>query len=465
MTCFLTIYQKKQKKSDIFRKKIGISLSDNGIINNFDDKYKILEPKKLKLQNLLFMFYGMPTSNPQHIAERLHAIVKTAIDGIITINQYGIIEFVNDATCRLFEYEPHEILGKNISVLMPNPHSQAHDMYVNRYLETKKARIIGIGREVNGLRKNGTTFPFRLAVSEFMLDNKIHFTGIVHDLSKQKEAEAEVHRLNEALAAKNQDLEAMVAARTQELNQVVEKLQESELHLQTALDNERETGRMKSRFVSMASHEFRTPLSTIQSSAQLMVGYKTAEQQPHRERHYQKIKSAVEQLIGILNDFLSVSKLDEGRVENNPEPFDLVEFCEEMQEEFYTFLKAGQRIIHESNQSDITVYLDKRLLKNIFTNLLSNAIKYSEKDTEIRCRIMRHHDSITLEVIDQGIGIPHEDKAHLFERFYRAGNATNINGTGLGLNIVQRYLDLMGGRISFESKLGKGTTFKIAFPL
>lgn len=411
------------------------------------------------------MFYGVRTPNPEHVAERLHAIVKTAIDGIITINQHGIIEFVNDATCSLFGYEPHEILGHNINILMPMPHSRDHDMYVNRYMQTGKARIIGIGREVNGLRKDGSTFPFRLAVSEFLLDGKIHFTGIVHDLSKQAEAEAEVRRLNEALATKNQSLEAMVAARTQELNQVVEKLRQSEANLQTALESEREAGRMKSRFVSMASHEFRTPLSTIQSSAQLMVGYKTAEQQPHRERHYQKIKSAVEQLVGILNDFLSVSKLDEGRVENNPEPFDLIEFCESMKEEFNVFLKAGQVITQATNQSDITVYLDKRLLKNIFTNLLSNAIKYSEKDTMIRCQIMRHRDCITLEIIDEGIGIPDEDKPYMFERFFRAGNAMNINGTGLGLNIVQRYLDLMGGTISFESQLGQGTTFKVMFPL
>jgi signal transduction histidine kinase len=157
--------------------------------------------------------------------------------------------------------------------------------------------------------------------------------------------------------------------------------------------------------------------------------------------------------------------LDEGRVENNPEPFDLVEFCEEMKEDFNIFLKAGQKIIHESNQPDITVYLDKRLMKNIFTNLLSNAIKYSEKDSEIRCIIMRHRDRITLEVIDRGIGIPEEDKPYMFGRFFRAGNAININGTGLGLNIVQRYLDLMGGSISFSSHLGKGTTFKVEFPL
>ena len=410
---------------------------------------------------------------------RLQAIIETAIDGIITIDETGSIETVNPAAARLFGYEPEELPGKNIRVLMPNPFRHQHDSYISRYMNTGEARIIGIGREVSGMRKDGSTFPLRLAVSEVLLENKRIFTGIIHDLSHVKEAEKKIQKLNE-------ELEEKVIERTEELASVVNKLlntnkklqyeiaerksaesalRESTKEIQKSLEKEKELSELKSRFVSMASHEFRTPLSTILSSISLLSRYTESNQQDKREKHINRIKSAVRNLNGILNDFLSLSKLEEGKIENQPFEFDIQELCPEVIDEIQGMLKDNQTIIHEGLGKPVLVKWDKRLVKNILFNLLSNAIKYSDEGKVIYLKERLKDDYLLIDIIDQGIGIPEADQPHLFTRFFRAANSMNIQGTGLGLNIVKRYIDLVGGSITFESQLNEGTTFTVCLPL
>lgn len=411
------------------------------------------------------------------VIKRLQAIIDTAVDGIVTINERGIIETVNPAVSKIFGYEPSEMLGKNIGMLMPASWAERHDSFVSNYLRTGEKKIIGIGREVTGQRKDGFQFPFWLSVSEVVLGDKHTFTGIVHDITEQKKAEAEIRRLN-------QELEDKIAERTENLAEVVNRLLATNSQLQhevqerkaieealrinqeelkRALEKEKQLGELKSRFVSMASHEFRTPLSTILSSASLMIEYTQTEQQPQREKHYQKIRSAVNTLTGILNDFLSLSKLEEGKVDHQPEPLMLVDFCKEMIEEMKILLKKGQVVVHETIGEERVINLDKRMLKNVMINLFSNAIKYSAEGKTITCQVVYDANEVTLKIIDQGIGIPEEEHVHLFDRFFRAANAVNIPGTGLGLNIVKRYVEMMHGAIAFESNQDKGTTFKITF--
>lgn len=410
---------------------------------------------------------------------RLQAIIETVIDGIITIDERGVIETVNPAAARLFGYEPGEVVGKNIKNLMPSPYRQQHDGYLERYISTGEAKIIGIGREVTGMRKDGTTFPMRLAVSEVLLEDKRIFTGIIHDLSDVKEAEDKIRKLNE-------DLEEKVIERTEELASVVNKLlntnkklqyevqerlsaeralRESTKEIQKALEKEKELSELKSRFVSMASHEFRTPLSTILSSISLLSRYTETLQQDKRDKHINRIKSAVRNLTGILNDFLSLSKLEEGKIENQPYEFDIGELCPEVIDEIQGLLKDGQEIVHDGLGQPLFVRWDKRLVKNILFNLLSNAIKYSDEGRKIFLKERVEDDFFLIDIIDQGIGIPDADQPYLFTRFFRAANATNIQGTGLGLNIVKRYIDLVGGSITFESQLNEGTTFTVCLPL
>lgn len=409
-------------------------------------------------------------------AQRLKAIIDTAIDGIITINNRGIIETVNPSAARLFDYDQKEIIGNNIKMLMPEPYHSEHDGYISRYNTTKKPRIIGIGREVIGRKKDGSHFPFRLAVSEVILNDRVIFTGIIHDLTNVKEAE-------EKIIVLNKQLEKKVAERTLELEKTVntllstntkmqkeikdrmtaeEKLKLNEAELRMALTKEKELSELKSRFVSMASHEFRTPLTSILSSAAIIGRYDKEEQQVNREKHIKRIKSSVANLTGILNDFLSLSKLEEGRVEINYSEVNLHELCSEVIEDTKGLLKSEQTIIHEVKGEGAIVLVDERILRNILFNLVSNALKYSDKD--IHCIITFEDAYFKFEIKDQGIGIPKEDQKYLFSRFFRAGNVTNIQGTGLGLNIVKQYIDLLKGEISFVSEHEVGTTFIVKIP-
>ncbi len=352
---------------------------------------------------------------------RLRAIIDTAVDGIITIDGRGIIETINPAVTRLFGYQAEELIGKNIKVLMPEPDRGKHDQYIEKYNHTGKATIIGKGREVIGRRKDGSTFPFLLSISEVELKERKIFTGIIHDIS--------------------------------ELRKVKE-----------ALKKEMQLNELKSRFVTMASHEFRTPLSAILSSASLIGKYKEGEEHDKRLKHINRIKSSVVNMTNILNDFLSLSRLEEGMVLNQPTAFDSKELIQEIVDELSPVLKEGQEI-HFLHQGENDVILDKNIIKNIVINLLSNASKYSSEGKPIDITTVVESNTFTLKVTDKGIGIPDEDKVHLFSRFFRAHNATNVQGTGLGLNIVKKYLDLLSGSISFTSQLNEGSTFLITIPL
>lgn len=220
---------------------------------------------------------------------------------------------------------------------------------------------------------------------------------------------------------------------------------------------------MKSRFVSMASHEFRTPLSSIQLSAILVEKYAQEFSNPNISKHIAKIKTSVGNLTGILNDFLSLEKLEAGKVEPVFTEFNLVKFGEEITEEMQLVAKQNQNIIYQHTGTTSVFKLDPALLKNCIINLISNAIKYSGENTFIEFNTEVASDQLVVVVKDNGIGIPENDQKHLFEAFFRAHNTGNISGTGLGLNIVARYVGLINGTVQFESKVNYGTSFTLTF--
>ena len=221
---------------------------------------------------------------------------------------------------------------------------------------------------------------------------------------------------------------------------------------------------MKSRFVTMASHEFRTPLSTILSSASLIGKYKLSEEEEKRDKHVNRIKSAVSNMTLILNDFLSAGKLEEGKISINLVSVNIPEYIQESTSELSNFLKLGQ-IVNYSHTGDETFMCDKQFLKNIIINLVSNSSKFSAENKSIDITTTNLNSELQIIVKDNGIGIPAEEQKKLFERFFRAKNALNIQGTGLGLNIVAKYVEGLKGTIRFESELDKGTTFFINLPL
>jgi two-component system sensor kinase FixL len=389
-------------------------------------------------------------------AALLKAIIQNAIDGIITIDERGVIETINPAACTLFNYTQEEVIGKNVSFLMPLPDRDQHDEYIRRYQHTGVPHIIGIGREVTGLRKDGTTFPFRLGVSEVEYSGRKIYNGFIHDLSKQKEAE-------EQLKDYAVHLEELVEERTQSLRETVLALQDAKEEVSLSLEKEKELGQLKSRFVSMASHEFRTPLSAIQLSASLIDKYAQQFEREHITKHVGKIKNAVGNLTTILNDFLSLEKLEAGKVEPTFSSFDLVKLSEEITEEMQLVAKQNQHIIYQHTGKESMVSLDQNLLKNCIFNIIANAIKYSGENTFIEFNTEINTSGITVVIKDNGIGIPEKDQKHLFEPFFRAHNTGNIPGTGLGLNIVARYTLLMHGSVEFKSIVNEGTSFTITF--
>ncbi|MDB5148056.1 MAG: domain S-box protein [Mucilaginibacter sp.] len=390
-------------------------------------------------------------------AALLKAIIENAIDGIITIDERGNIESINPSACRLFQYDPQEVIGKNVSILMPQPYKQEHDHYINRYQTTGRAHIIGIGREVTGLRKDGTQFPFRLGVSEVNFSGRKIYAGFIHDLSREKEAE---DKLKEYAS----HLEEVVEERTLSLKQSVRELQKAKEEVSQSLEKEKELGQLKSRFVSMASHEFRTPLSAVQLSASLIDKYAEPLQSPQISKHVNKIKNAVGNLTTILNDFLSLEKLEAGRVEPSYTTFDLVNLAEEITEEMQLMAKQNQNILYQHTGTNSMVQLDINLLKNCIINLITNAIKYSGENSFIEFNTEINASGCSVTIKDNGIGIPESDQKHLFEAFFRAHNTGNIPGTGLGLNIIARYATLMNGRVDFKSNVNEGASFTISFP-
>ena len=307
----------------------------------------------------------------------------------------------------------------------------------------------------------------RLGASDYLVKGAIS----PNELERSIRYSIEHGKTLQEIQTLNTELEERVDKRTMQLAEAIKKLektnrslQEAQLEIRKALQKEKELNELKSRFVTIASHEFRTPLATVLSSASLIGKYKNTEDDDKRQKHVDRIKSAVSNLTSILNDFLSISRIEEGKIYNVPSSFNLEVFCLEITEELQGFVKDGQQIQYQHFGAQKTVNLDKQLMKNILLNLLSNASKYSAENKLIYFTTETKNGALTITVKDEGIGIPEADKVHLFDPFFRAQNVTNIQGTGLGLNIVKKYVDIMGGTLRYESALDQGTTFIVNFP-
>ena len=319
----------------------------------------------------------------------------------------------------------HASTGTDADMVHPVPQSQMKDIDAFDQLCDNSNKGTHNEYELEYIRKDRTRFPVSLTLTA-MRDphGEINgYLGIATDISERKKAE---------------------------------------LDLRMSLEKEKELSELKSRFVSLASHEFRTPLSTVLSSAFLITQYNGADDQPKREKHIQRIVSSVNMLTDILNDFLSVGKIEEGKIQVRHEDFNLEKHIADTTTELNGTLKQGQSIQYV-HKGESAVFLDKSLLKHIVINLLSNAIKFSPEYSVIQLHSHVRKDAVELVFIDKGIGISPEDQQHLFERFFRGTNVTNIQGTGLGLHIVAKYAELMNGTVTCQSEVNVGTTFIVTF--
>ncbi len=388
------------------------------------------------------------------------------------VNREGLIVAANPVAEHEFGYNKHELSGMSLELLLPSRYRGGHIHFRQGFNARPEPRKMGLGRDLRALKKDGTEFPVEISLSYTSVNGKLLVMAFISDISARKKSEEDLKRSEEQLIIYAAELEKKVQSRTEDLNVTIQKLEKeiterkrAEAESVKALESERELNDLKTKFVAIASHEFRTPLSTILSSVSLVEQYKQLGELDKIDKHTSRVKSSVKHLTAILNDFLSLGKLDEGKVDVVNEINDIKILFRNIIEEITPNLKSGQNIRLQIKTKKAQITSDPRIVRNVFFNLLSNASKYSGPDQMIFLTIGDDDKFLKITLQDEGIGIPDEDHKHLFERFFRAGNATTIQGTGLGLNIVKRYVELLGGSISFESKFEVGTTFLVSIPL
>lgn len=357
-------------------------------------------------------------------------------EGIIVVNAAQEIVATNTSAEEMFGYEKDELIGKPLNILIPKKHHHNHNANVDNFISKSEKRQMGHGRDLFGICKNGYEFPVEAGLNPFELYGATYVMALVIDITERKNY--------------TEKLEEKVKERTKQLSK--------------ALAAEKELNELKTRFLSLVSHEFKTPLSSILTSITLLGKYTQTEQQEKRDKHVTTIKNKVKYLDAILNDFLSVERLESGKVNYNVESFPLSKIVNEVVYDSNILLKEGQKIQYPDNIDDLIIQFDKKTLELALSNLVHNAIKYSPEDSIIDLQVEIEKEKIVLKIIDAGIGIPLTEQKHIFNRYYRAENALLTQGTGIGLNITKQHLENLGASLKFSSEESKGSTFIVCIP-
>lgn len=389
-----------------------------------------------------------PTETDLDILRRQHELILNAVgEGVYGLDVNGNVTFVNPAAANMIGWEIAELIGQSMHAVLHHSKPDGQPYPVHEcpiYAAFQDGRIHRANTEVFW-RKDGSSFPVEY-ISTPMQDQQGNVIGTVvafQDITHRKWAEALLQRTNE-------ELELKVRDRTAELQQANEQLQE--------------LSELKSRFVSMVCHEFRNPLNNILLAASSLERYDAQLSPDHRREYLYSIKTDVERMTQMIDDILVIGKIEAHKLMIQPTPIDLVQFCQSLVTELQ-LTPDWQPCIVISRHRHLVTELDEKLLRSILTNLLANAMHYSRDRTPIKLQLLKRQGQVILRVIDQGIGIPQEDMPYLFEPFHRGKNVSNIPGTGLGLNIVKRFVDLHHGQIQVDSTLNVGTTFTITLPL
>jgi PAS domain S-box-containing protein len=404
----------------------------------------------------------------QHVFNLLFEAVS---EGVIVVDESQNIVATNASVEEMFGYERKELIGKELNILIPKKHLAGHGKHVEGFLHQNVSRKMGVGRDLNGLRKDASVFPLEIGLNPFKFNDRIFVMALVIDVSIRKRQDQQILDLN-------LQLEEKVVRRTRELINAVDELKavntrleaenkkriEAELKTQVALKKEIELNELKTKFLSLVSHEFKTPLSGILTSTMLLGKYKLTEQQENRDKHIKTITDRVHYLNNILNDFLSIDKLETGKIKYNYKDFKLSKVINEVVYNSNLLLKEGQRIKYPENIDDMYLFQDEKIVELALSNLVHNALKYSPENTTIDIDVIQDYENTTFIIRDEGIGIPEKDKKNIFNRYFRAENALLTQGTGIGLNIVKTHLENLGGKIKFVSQENVGTQFNITIP-
>ena len=399
-------------------------------------------------------------------------LAEAISEGIVIVDENQKIVASNSSTEILFGYEKGELNGSSLEILIPKNYHANHSGHFKSFYSKSEKRTMGHGRNLFGLHKSGNQFPVEVGLNPFTIYDKKYVMALVIDITERKAAEREIQDLNA-------NLEERIKKRTKQLNLSVDQLKElnqdleeeikkrieAENKIKNALQKEIELNELKTKFLSLVSHEFKTPLSGILTSTVLVGKYKESSQQKKRDKHIKTIIDKVNYLNSILNDFLSVERIDSGKVKYNFTTFMLSKVVNEAIYNANMLLKSGQKINYPKNVDTYSIYQDEKVLELIISNLVNNAIKYSPPNTSINLDFKLNDKFLTFEVIDEGIGIPKKDQKHIFERYFRAENALLDQGTGIGLNIVKGHIESLGGNINFTSIENKGSTFRVELPI
>ena len=383
-----------------------------------------------------------PDSSALNSQHRLDAVVNTAVEAIITITSEGLIDSINPAGEKLFGYTSEELVGKNIKVLMPSPYREEHDTYLRNYHETGKPSIIGIGREVIGLRKDGSQFPMDLSVGQFELEDGTYFTGIARDITLRKKQENQLKELAKSLEEKNRELETIVYVASHDLRSPLVNIQGFSKELEFACEEIRRLSSGK----QLAEEEVVRLGALLNKEVPESIDY---------------ILSGVTKIDALLSGFLKFSRL--GKVE----PQLTLTPVDKIVRNILSSMEYQMKELH----ADVAVsdlpdcFGDRRLMDQVFTNLIDNALKFSRTDTAPRIEIgsTSTSEKEIYFVKDNGVGISSEHATKVFEIFHRLNPKATL-GDGLGLTMTQRMIEKQHGRIWIESTPGAGSTFFIELP-
>ena len=365
-------------------------------------------------------------------------------EGIIIVNKTQQIVASNTAADAIFGYEKDELIGKSLDTLIPMKYHDAHAHHVDTFFENSGKRQMGHGRDLYGLKKDGSQFPVEAGLNPFNIYDNTYVMALVIDITVRKEAEKEIKDLNA-------HLEKKVEERTHQLKE--------------ALHKEKDLNELKTKFLSLVSHEFKTPLSGILTSSTLIGKYPKTDQQDKREKHIKTIQNKVKFLNNIITDFLSIERLESGKVNYKFTTFPLSKVINEVIYDANMLLKEGQKIKYPENIEAIFIEFDEKILQLVLSNLINNAIKYSSENSTIDMEVVLDTNVLTIHVKDEGIGIPVDEQKYIFNRYFRAENALLNQGTGIGLNIVKSHLENLAGTITFSSEENVGSTFSVSVPV